>query len=230
MVHASAGRNEPASEHLRSEPAIVAGLARATLGDRSTVPWEQFAADYNLIREAIEDVLPIFRDYNARIRVPGGFHLTSSARDRAWATRTGKANFLVFQGLAEDPEQDDPDALWLTSVRSHDQYNSTLYSFSDRYRGVHGRRDIVFVNDYEMTRRGLDAGDRVDLVTISTDGVERRVRNFEVVPYAFPDGSCAAYYPEVNPLMPLYAYDPLSFTPSAKGIPIRLVRSGANAA
>lgn len=225
MVHASGGRNRPASEHLMSEPAIVAGLARATLGARSKVPWEQFAADYNLIREAIEDVLPIFRDYNARIRVPGGFHLTSSARERAWTTASGKANFLVFAGLAEDLTQDDPDALWLTSVRSHDQYNTTLYSFSDRYRGVHGRRDIVFLNQYEMTKRGLEAGDRVDLVTIASDGVERRVRDFEIVPYAFPDGSCAAYYPEVNPLMPLYARDPLSFTPSAKGIPIRLVRS-----
>ncbi|MGQ3026883.1 MAG: FdhF/YdeP family oxidoreductase, partial [Ferrovibrionaceae bacterium] len=105
------------------------------------------------------------------------------------------------------------------------QYNTTLYSFSDRYRGVHGRRDIVFLNQYEMTKRGLEAGDRVDLVTIASDGIERRVRDFEIVPYAFPDGSCAAYYPEVNPLMPLYARDPLSFTPSAKGIPIRLVRS-----
>jgi molybdopterin-dependent oxidoreductase alpha subunit len=225
MVHASAGRNRPASDQLMSEPAIVAGLARATLGTRSKVPWEEFAADYNLIREAIEDVLPIFRDYNARIRIPGGFHLTSSARERAWTTESGKANFLVFRGLAEDLAQDDPEALWLTSVRSHDQYNTTLYSFSDRYRGVHGRRDIVFLNEYEMTRRGLDAGDRVDLVTIASDGIERRVRAFEVVPYAFPDGSCAAYYPEVNPLMPLYARDPLSFTPSAKGIPIRLVRS-----
>lgn len=230
MVHASAGRNRPASDALKSEPAIVAGLARATLGHRTTVPWEQFAADYNLIREAIEDVLPIFRDYNARIRVPGGFHLTSTARERNWATATGKANFLVFDGLAEDPALDDPDALWLTSVRSHDQYNSTLYSFTDRYRGIHGRRDIVFLNEYEMTRRGLGAGDRVDLVTLSTDGIERRVRGFSVVPYEFPDGSCAAYYPEVNPLMPLYAYDPLSFTPSAKSIPIRLVRSAAQPA
>jgi anaerobic selenocysteine-containing dehydrogenase len=110
-------------------------------------------------------------------------------------------------------------------VRSHDQYNTTLYSTSDRYRGVYGQRDVVFLNEREMTRRGLASGDRVDLVTLSTDGVERAVRNFQVVGYSFPDGCCAAYYPETNPLMPLYAYDPLSFTPSAKAVPIRIERS-----
>ncbi len=227
MVHESAGRNRPASDHLLSEPAIVAGLAQATLGERSRIPWAEMVANYDLIRQAIEDVLPIFADYNARIRVPGGFHLTSTARNRQWATATGKANFLVMPGLDEDPLQDAPDALWLTSVRSHDQYNTTLYSLSDRYRGIYGQRDVVFLNEYEMTNRGLAAGDRVDLVTVSTDGIERAVRGFTVVPYAFPDGSCAAYYPEVNPLMPLYAYDPVSFTPSAKGIPVRILASTA---
>lgn len=226
MVHASAGRNTPASAHLLSEPAIVAGVARATLGARSVVDWDNLVADYDRIRDAIEDVFPIFQGYNARIRVPGGFHLTSTARERIWATPSGKANFLIFDGLGEDPQQNDPEALWLTTVRSHDQYNSTLYSMSDRYRGVYGQRDVVFLNEREMKRRGLAAGDRVDLVTLSTDGVERAVRNFSVVGYSFPDGCCAAYYPETNPLIPLYAYDPLSFTPSAKGVPIRIVRSG----
>jgi anaerobic selenocysteine-containing dehydrogenase len=173
-------------------------------------------------------VFPIFQGYNARIRVPGGFHLTSTARERIWATPSGKANFLIFDGLGEDPPQNDPEALWLTTVRSHDQYNSTLYSMSDRYRGVYGQRDVVFLNEREMKRRGLAAGDRVDLVTLSTDGVERRVRNFSVVGYSFPDGCCAAYYPETNPLIPLYARDPLSFTPSSKGVPIRIVRAGAS--
>jgi molybdopterin-dependent oxidoreductase alpha subunit len=228
MVHASAGRNAPASEHLKSEPAIVAGVARATLGTRSVVDWDNLVADYDRIRDAIEDVFPIFQGYNARIRVPGGFHLTSTARERIWATPSGKANFLIFDGLGEDPRQNDPEALWLTTVRSHDQYNSTLYSMSDRYRGVYGQRDVVFLNEREMKRRGLAAGDRVDLVTLSTDGVERGVRNFSVVGYSFPDGCCAAYYPETNPLIPLYARDPLSFTPSAKGVPIRIVRAGAS--
>jgi molybdopterin-dependent oxidoreductase alpha subunit len=227
MVHASAGRNRPASEHLLSEPAIVAGMARATLGQRSVVDWDGFVADYDRIREAIEDVFPIFQAYNARIRVPGGFHLLSTARERIWATSTGKANFLVFEGLGEDPNSEDPETLWLSTIRSHDQYNTTLYSMSDRYRGVYGQRDIVFLNQLEMDKRELRDGDRVDLVTASIDGIERRVRNFRVVGYSFPNGCCAAYYPEANPLVPLYAHDPLSFTPSSKGIPVRIERAGA---
>jgi molybdopterin-dependent oxidoreductase alpha subunit len=227
MVHASAGRNKPASEHLLSEPAIVAGMARATLGDASVVDWEHFVADYDRIRDAIEGVFPIFQDYNARIRTPGGFHLVSTARERIWATASGKANFLPYDGLGEDPSDEDPAVLWLSTIRSHDQYNTTLYSMSDRYRGVYGQRDVVFLNQSEMEKRNLVDGDRVDLVTASTDGLERRVSNFRVVGYSFPDGCCAAYYPETNPLVPLYAHDPISFTPSSKGIPIRIERSEA---
>ncbi|HEY6734326.1 MAG TPA: FdhF/YdeP family oxidoreductase, partial [Roseiarcus sp.] len=225
MVHASAGRNRPASEALLSEPAIVAGMAKATLGARTVVDWDGLVADYDLIRDAIEDVFPIFQAYNARVRVPGGFHLTSMARERIWSTPSGKANFLVFDGLGEDQEAADPGVLWLTTVRSHDQYNTTIYSLSDRYRGVFGQRDVLFINPREMEKRGLRADDRVDLVTHSTDDIERVVRGFKVVPYAFPDGCCAAYYPETNPLVPLYSYDPLSFTPSSKAIQIRLTRS-----
>jgi molybdopterin-dependent oxidoreductase alpha subunit len=228
MVHASAGRNKPASEHLLSEVAIIAGVAKATLGDRTKVEWDEFVADYDLIRDAIEAVFPIFQAYNARIRVPGGFHLTSTARERIWMTASGKANFLVFEGVGEDPAQSEDDFLWLSTIRSHDQYNTTLYSMSDRYRGVYGQRDVVFLNEYEMRKRGFKDGDRVDLITVSTDGAERIVRNFGVVGYSFPNGCCAAYYPETNPLVPLYARDPQSFTPSYKGIPIRLVRSSAS--
>ena len=154
MVHASGGRNKPASEHLMSELAIVAGVAKATLGDRTVVEWDKFVGEYDLIRDAIEAVFPIFQGFNARIRVPGGFHLTSTARERIWATPSGKANFLVFEGVGEDPPQSDPDFLWLSTIRSHDQYNTTLYSMSDRYRGVFGQRDVVFLNEYEMEKRG----------------------------------------------------------------------------
>jgi molybdopterin-dependent oxidoreductase alpha subunit len=225
MVHASAGRNRPASELLLSEPAIVAGMAKATLGARTVVDWDGLVGNYDLIRDAIEDVFPIFQAYNARVRVPGGFYLTSMARERIWSTPSGRANFLVFDGLGEDQEAADADLLWLTTVRSHDQYNTTIYSLSDRYRGVFGQRDVLFINPREMEKRGLRADDRVDLVTHSTDDIERVVRSFKVVPYAFPDGCCAAYYPETNPLVPLYSYDPISFTPSSKAIQIRLVRS-----
>ena len=225
MVHASAGRNLPASEHLRSEPAIVAGLARATLGTSSKVRWEHLIADYDRIRDAIEAIFPIFQGYNARIRVPGGFHLTSTARERIWATPSGRANFLVFPGLEEDPYEGDPEALRLTTIRSHDQYNTTVYGLSDRYRGVYGQRDIIFINSREMKKRGFKADDRVDLIALATDGVERAVRGFKIVPYELPDGCCGAYYPETNPLVPLYWYDPQSYTPSAKSVPIRLALS-----
>ncbi len=230
MVHASTGHNVPASENLKSEPAIIAGVARATLGHRSKVNWEALTEDYARIREEIEAVFPIFQGYNARIREPGGFHLTSLARERIWATATGKANFLVCDGLCEDPQVSEKDVLWLTTVRSHDQYNTTLYSLSDRYRGVYGQRDVIFLSQAEMDRRGLKADDRVDIVTVSQDGVERAVRAFRVVPYAFPEGGCAAYYPETNPLVPLYAHDPQSFTPASKGVPVRLVKSTATPA
>lgn len=225
MVHASTGHNRPASDDLKSEPAIIAGMARATLGGRTKVDWESLVADYALIREDIEAVFPIFQGYNARIRQPGGFHLTSLARERIWATASGKANFIVCEGLCEDTPEDAGDVLWLTTVRSHDQYNTTLYSLSDRYRGVYGQRDVVFLGAAEMERRGLKADDRVDIVTVSQDGIERAVRGFRVVPYEFPEGSCAAYYPETNPLVPLYAHDPQSFTPASKGVPVRLVKS-----
>lgn len=224
MVHASAGQNAPASEHLRSETAIVAGLARAVLGETSSVPWQDFAGDYDKIRNAIEDVFPIFQGYNARIRVPGGFHLTSLARERIWATPSGKAEFAVFDGLQEDPHQNDPTALWLTTMRSHDQYNTTLYSRSDRYRGVFDQRMVVFLNDCEMARQGVGAGDIVALETISTDGVERSVEGFRVIAYRLPDGCCGAYYPEANPLVPLYARDPQCHTPSYKAVPVRIRR------
>ncbi|GLI23716.1 molybdopterin-dependent oxidoreductase alpha subunit [Xanthobacter flavus] len=224
MVHASTGHNPPASAHLKSEPAIIAGMARATLGNRSRVNWEALTADYALIREDIEAVFPIFQGYNERIKAPGGFHLTSTARERIWATPSGKANFIVCEGLCEDPGVSGH-PLWLTTVRSHDQYNTTLYSLSDRYRGVHGARDVIFLGEKEMEKRGLKPDDRVDIVTLSTDGIERAVRGFRVVLHPFPEASCAAYYPETNPLVPLYAHDPQSFTPASKGVPVRLVKS-----
>ena len=186
---------QPASEHLKSEPAIVAGMARATLGERSVVDWESLVADYDLIRDAIEAVFPIFQGYNARIRVPGGFHLTSTARERIWTTPTGKANFLVFDGLGEDPDADDPDVLWLTSVRSHDQYNTTLYSLSDRYRGVFGQRDVLFISPEEIEKRGFKPDDRVDLVTVSLTAWSGVVRNFELVSYAVPGAELRGLLP-----------------------------------
>jgi molybdopterin-dependent oxidoreductase alpha subunit len=224
MVHASTGRKPPASPHLMSETAIVAGLAHAALGPESPVPWQAFAADYNRIRDAIEAVFPIFQGYNMRIRVPGGFHLTSLARERIWATPSGKAEFAVFPGLDEDAIAHLPDALWLTTMRSHDQYNTTLYSRSDRYRGVFNQRMVVFLNQTEMHRRNLQDGDWVALETISDDRTIRVVEGFRIVPYQLPDGCCGAYYPEANPLVPLGLRDPQCNTPSYKAVPVRIRR------
>jgi formate dehydrogenase major subunit len=224
MVHASAGSNEPASPHLRSEAAIVAGIAQAAL-PHSRVAWAQMIENYDRIRDGIEAVFPIFEHFNARIRVPGGFHLTSSARERLWETPTGRANFMIFKGVVEDPCVDDPDAVWLTSIRSHDQYNTTIYSLNDRYRGVFGQRRVIFLSARDMRKRGLKAGEWVDLRTISDDGVDRVACGFKIVPYRLPEGSCAAYYPETNGLVPLHSHDPKSRTPAYKAIPIKITRS-----
>jgi formate dehydrogenase major subunit len=230
MVQASRGPLVPASSHLRSEPWIVAHMARATLGDKSVVPWEWLVEDYSRIRDKIEAVFPIFQGFNARIKVPGGFHLANTASQRIWKTSNGKANFIVFPGIEEDEHQNNPYALWLSTIRSHDQFNTTIYATSDRYRGVFNQRDVVFLNENEMRRRGLAPADRVDIHTLSSDGIERVVHGFKIVRYNIPDGSCAAYYPETNPLVPLHLYDPLSGTSSSKAVPVLLKRSSANTA
>ena len=230
IVQASRGMLVPASRHIRSEPWIVAHMARATLGDRSVVQWEWLVEDYSRIRAKIEAVFPIFQGYNARIRVPGGFHLSNTARERIWKTQNGKANFILFPGLDEDQYQGNPDALWLTTIRSHDQYNTTIYTNNDRYRGVFNQRDVLFLNDAEMQKRSLAAGDRVDVVTLCSDKIDRIVRGLAIVRYNIPDGSCAAYYPETNPLIPMHLYDPQSGTPSAKAVPVLLKRSPVDSA
>ena len=222
MVHASGGLNAPASPHLRSETAIVAGMAAATLGAKHPVDWNDLVADYDRIRDLIEQVFPIFEGYNARIRSPGGFHLSSLARERIWATPSGKAEFAVVAEVEADSLLGDPDALWLTTMRSHDQYNTTLYSLSDRYRGVFNQRDVLFLGPREMARRNLVAGERVCVETISTDGIKRQVSGLKIVAYELPDGCCGAYYPEANPLIPLYLHDIQAGTPAGKAIPVRI--------
>jgi anaerobic selenocysteine-containing dehydrogenase len=228
VVQASRGMLVPASPHLRSEAWIVAHMARATLGDKSVVQWESLVEDYSRIRDKIEAVFPIFQGFNARIAVPGGFHLTNSARERIWKTANGKANFILFPGLDEDEHENNREMLWLSTIRSHDQYNTTIYTNNDRYRGVFNQRDVLFLNKAEMQKRNLAEGDRVDVLTLCSDGIERVVRDLAIVRYNMPDGSCAAYYPETNPLIPLYSYDRQSGTPAAKAVPVVLKKSLAD--
>ena len=230
VVQASRGMLVPPSPHLRSEPWIVAHMARATLGGKSLVQWESLVDDYSRIREKIEAVFPIFQGYNARIAIPGGFRLSNTASERIWKTPNGKANFILFSGFDEDEHENNPEALWLSTLRSHDQYNSTIYTNSDRYRGVFNQRDVLFLNQAEMEKRNLVQGDRVDVLTLASDGIERVVRGLAIVCYNIPDGSCAAYYPEANPLIPLYLYDRRSGTPAAKAVPVVLKRSAADRA
>jgi molybdopterin-dependent oxidoreductase alpha subunit len=224
MVHASRGGLKPASEHLKSEPAIVAGLALATLPN-TRVKWNELVADYGKIRDAIEGVFPAFKDFNARVAKPGGFRLYVAASERQWLTPSKKANFLVAPGLNEDPVAADDAALTLTTIRSHDQYNTTMYGLNDRYRGITGRRDVLFANEDDLRGRGLKHGDLVDLVALApagSYGPERVMHKLTAVAYNISKGSVAAYYPEANMMIALDRYDEQSGTPAYKSTPVTL--------
>jgi anaerobic selenocysteine-containing dehydrogenase len=222
MVHASRGGLKPASEHLKSEPAIIAAMAMATLPN-TKVRWSELIADYNKIRHGIEGVFPAFADFNNRIKHPGGFRLYVAASEREWLTPNKKANFLVYPGLEEDPSN--ANALTLTTIRSHDQYNTTMYGLNDRYRGITGRRDVVFVNEHDLSKRGLSHGDLVDIAVDDPAGPalsERIMRGLTAVAYKIAEGSVAAYYPEANVLIALDHYDAKSGTPSYKSVPVQI--------
>ncbi|MCO5401644.1 FdhF/YdeP family oxidoreductase [Ralstonia soli] len=224
MVHASAGKLTPASEHLRSEPAIVAGMARATLPN-SKVPWMDLIADYDKVRDLIEKTIPGFENFNERIRKPGGFRLPLPPTERQWPTPTGKAMFSVYGGVQEDADVlGGEHVLRLITLRSHDQYNTTIYALDDRYRGVFGRRDVLFMNEADMAARGLEHGDLVDIETI-VDGRKMRLEKITAIAYSIARGSVGAYYPEANVLVPLHYIDKESGTPSYKSVPVRVLRS-----
>ena len=226
MVHASRGRLPPASAHLRSEPAIVAGLAMATLPE-SKVPWADLIADYDRIRDQIEAVFPDFHDFNARIRRPGGFRLPLPPTERTWKTGSGKARFIVLRDERDDPVPVDGAALRLATIRSHDQYNTTIYGLDDRYRGVFGRRDVVFVNQADLAERGLAHGDTIDIETVGIGSEPLRLHGLTAVAFDIARGSVAAYYPEANALVPLDYHDPDSGTPCYKSVPVTISRHTA---
>lgn len=226
MIHASNGQLEPLSKQMRSEPAIVAGIAKATLGNHP-VDWDAMIADYSRIRELIADTIPGFQDFNTRVQHPGGFYLGNSAGARQWKTTTGKANFKSNALLADLlPPQvrnsgQTPDLI-LQTMRSHDQYNTTIYGLDDRYRGVRGQRDVLFVNEADITRLGYKPGQKVDITSLWDDGVERKVVGFTLLAFDIPAGQAAAYYPEANPLVPLQSVGIGSHTPTSKFVAIRL--------
>ncbi|MBY2918779.1 FdhF/YdeP family oxidoreductase [Rhizobium leguminosarum] len=221
MVHASKGFLNPPGKELRSEPSIIAAMAKATLGDRHGIDWDGLIANYDRIRDKIEEVFPDFFDFNNRVRVPGGFRLDVPASFRRWKTENGKANFLIAPSMKEDPVFVERSGLMLTTIRSHDQYNTTVYGLDDRYRGVFGRRDVIFMNAEDLARRNLKEGDRIDIeALLKVDGTERLVSGFTAVAYDIPTGSIAGYYPEMNAVMSLRHFDRQSGTPSHKGVPV----------
>ncbi|GAN54065.1 FdhF/YdeP family oxidoreductase [Tanticharoenia sakaeratensis] len=226
-VTASKGILAPASDDLRSEIEIVCRIARASLPD-STIPWEDYIGDYGLIRDRIADVYPgIYKDFAEKIKDPKGFHLDVPPRRREWRTPNGKANFLLFQGLLVDDDVTEPGMFRLSTIRSHDQFNTTIYSNSDRYRGVYNDRMVLFMNASERAERGLAEKEVISLETISEDGISRRVDGLTVIDYPMPRGALAGYYPELNPLLPLGHFDEISGTPAAKSIPVRIVAKAA---
>jgi len=219
MVHASKGKVHPSSPEQRSEVAIICGIAEATFGAESSIPWADYAEDYSLIRDSISRVIPGFEHFNERIAEPGGFALPNGPRDeRRFDTSTRKANFRTVPAEAWQI----PDGhLLLQTLRSHDQFNTTIYGMDDRYRGIHGGRMVVFVNEQDIASLGLRNGQVVDLVGVWHDG-ERRASGFRIVSYPTPRGSAAAYYPETNVLVPLDSTAAESNTPTSKSIVVRL--------
>lgn len=220
MVHGSAGINRPASPYLLSEVGIIAGLAAATVGS-SAVDWEKLADDYDRIRDHIAATIPGFENYNTRLRKPRGFHLRNTAAHREWNTPVGKAWFSAVSLPEETVHQRarrGEGRFALQTFRSHDQYNTTVYGLDDRYRGVYGERQVIFIHPEDLKAMEAKAGDRVDVVGDYADGIERVARNFRFVPYDIPRGSIAGYYPELNVLVPLGSAGEESYTPTSKSI------------
>ncbi len=227
--HGSRGRAEPASTELRSEPWIVAALAKATLDPNPRLDWDAWVADYARIRDAIEATYPAtFSRFNERLFTPGGIMRPLPARERKWVTKSGKANFLtpgkLFAGTRPD---DTTDTLQLMTLRSNDQFNTTIYGYTDRFRGVSGTRHVIFMNTADMARMHLVEGQAVDLTTAIDEANPRTVQGLQVIPYDIPEGCAGAYFPECNPLIPLSHHDPQSKVPGYKALPVRVAPSAA---
>lgn len=225
-VHATRGRLAPASPHLLSEVSIISRLARRVLGGKPDIPWEDFEADYDTVRDRISRVVEGFEDFNERVRRPGGFRLPNPVNSRVFRTATGKAVFTANDfTLLEAPEGH----LVLQTLRSHDQWNTVPYALDDRYRGIEGSRHVVLVNPADLAELGLAEGVSVDLVSVWPDGSERRAKGFRAVGYPTPRGSAASYYPETNVLVPLDSVADISNTPTSKSVIVRLERAAAPA-
>ncbi|MDR5829020.1 FdhF/YdeP family oxidoreductase [Caballeronia sp. LP006] len=225
-VHASKGFAEPASKTLLSEPAIVAGLAKATLqGRRGKVDWDAWTADYSLVREAIEKTYPDqFKEFNARMSQPGGFHRPIPAAKREWKTKNGKANFITPEGMGEDPDMsfEGERTLRLMTTRGDSQFNTTVYGLDDRFRGVFNTRDVLLMNRDDMARLNIAEDQTITVTTVSSDDVTRSIDGLRAHAFDIPAGCAMGYYPECNPLIPLAHHAKRSKVPAAKAVPVRV--------
>jgi molybdopterin-dependent oxidoreductase alpha subunit len=221
VVHSSQGHLEPADPELHSEPAIVARLAQEVLGPKTPVSWCWLIEDYDRIRDLIAETIPTFDDFNARVREPGGFHLYNGPRERKFDTESGKARFSINPA----PDLTLPEGTYrMMTVRTHDQYNTTVYGNDDRYRGIRGGRRVVFMNEADIRQAGLTAGAKVD-ITNDFGGRHRIAPRFTVVSYPIPRRCVATYFPEANILVPLNKYAEGSYTPASKDVVVRLAPS-----
>ncbi len=225
-THGTHGFAEPASPALRSEHAIIAGIAKALGFNSPRVDWDAWIADYSRVRTAIERTYPeIFADFNRRMWQPGGFHRPIPARHRVWKTDSGRANFVVPTALDADPDMAEPggDVLRLMTIRSNDQFNTTIYGYDDRFRGIHGTRHVLLIHPGDIERLGFHDGDIVVATTVAHDAI-REVHGLRLTAYDIPRGCVAGYYPECNPLIPLWHHAKASKVPASKSIPIRIRR------
>jgi molybdopterin-dependent oxidoreductase alpha subunit len=221
VVHSSEGILLPFSEKLKSEPAIIAGIAKATLGAKTTVDWDRMISNYDHVRDAIEAVIPGFEGYNQRVREPGGFYLPNGAREQDFRTSSGKAHFTV-NAVPKSTLQEGE--YMMMTIRSHDQYNTTIYGLDDRYRGIYNGRRVVLMNIMDIEKAGLKAGAYVDLIGLH--GGEKRVApQFMVVSYPIPPRCVATYFPEANVLVPINSYEPTSKTPASKKVIVQMEAS-----
>ncbi|MBS1680495.1 MAG: FdhF/YdeP family oxidoreductase [Bacteroidetes bacterium] len=220
VVQLSKGMLDPVAKNLLNETQIVCRLAKATLGKRTVIDWDGYANSYDKVRDDIEKVIPGFNDYNKRVRQPGGFYLPNGPREGKFNSVkfSGKASFTINKLSKRTLESDE---YLMASIRSHDQFNTTIYGLEDRYRGVNNERRVLFMNEKDMKKDGFAAGDRVDLFSYY-DGVERCARLFIIVPYNIPEQNTATYYPETNVLMSINSVDPESNMPAAKSIVIKV--------
>ena len=221
VVHASKGVLQPVSDNLLSEPVIVCSLAKATLGGRSKVNWDKYLEHYDHIRSDIEKTIPGFERYNERIRIPGGFYLPNCARDGSFDTATQKAHFTITKVSKVILKEDE---LMMMSIRSHDQFNTTIYGLNDRYRGIYNERRIILMNQQDMNKRGLKKEELVDLYSYD-DGKERVARKFLVIPYPIPETCAATYFPEANVLVSINSVAEKSNTPVSKLVVIKVKAS-----